>query len=188
MFQNKKAIKIAIFIFVSILVLAATYFIFYYFIETYSTSLDPVSCMLLFGVTPEEFMETEFEFYDETGDFRKKAYIDENGHLVLVLTRWQRKAWRNTEWLSGFSEYPDKQPFSISSDYSELTAYIPTDIDPNGEEYQSILEQAETIVNKMALIRIFDGVPAEYVYTKYSVIDSSTGEVLYTQYVKWMTD
>ena len=158
----------------------------YIFIEDYlGLRLPDQHCMYLFGVSPEEFMNTDFEFYNETGDFRKKAYISENGELMLPLSRYQAQAWKKTEWLSGFSEYPDKKPFSISPDFKELTVYIPSSTDPEGEEYQSILKQVDTIFQKMAVLQLIDGIPTEDVGMQYTVVDEATGEVFGSQYVKW---
>ncbi len=182
--MNKKKI-IAVIIILVVGILVAN--ICYIFIDTYlELYLPPKHCMYLFGVSPEEFMDTYFEFYDETGDLRKRAYIDESGVLTLRLTRYQAQAWKKTEWLSGFSEYPDKEPFSISSDFKELTVYIPHGTDPNGEEYQSIRTQAKTILQKIAVLQSIDGVPDEYVGMEYTVVDEATGEVLTYQYVRWL--
>ena len=104
---------------------------------------------------------------------------------MLPLSRYQAQAWKKTEWLSGFSEYPDKKPFSISSDFKELTVYIPYDADIESAEYQSTLKQVYTIFQKMAVLQVLDGIPEEEVGMQYTVVDEATGEVFWTQYVKW---
>lgn len=180
--NKKKIIAMAIILVVTILAASISYMFIDIGLELY---LPPKHCMYLFGVSPEEFMNTDFEFYDETGDLRKRSYIDESGALILRLTRYQAQMWKKTEWLSGFSEYPDKKPFSISSDFKELTVYLPHGTDPNGEEYQSILTQAKTIFQKMAVLQLIDGVPTEDVGMQYIVVDEETGEVFLSQCVKW---
>lgn len=180
--NRKKIIGIIIIWAVAISALCANYM----FIENYlGIRLPDRHCMDLFGVYPEEFMNTDFEFYKETGDFRKKAHISEDGELMLPLSRYQAQAWKKTEWLSGFSEYPDKKPFSISSDFKKLTVYIPYDADIESAEYQSTLKQVYTIFQKMAVLQVLDGIPEEEVGMQYTVVDEATGEVFWTQYVKW---
>ena len=133
-------------------------------------------------------MNTDFEFYDKTGDLRKRASIDESGLLTLRITRYQAQAWKKTEWLSGFSEYPDKKPVSISSDFKKLTVYMPSGIDPEGEEYKSIITQAEKNFHKMVILQVIDGISAEYVFIEYTVVDEATGEELVHEYVKMSPD
>ena len=160
-----------------------------YFGLTYSSwELPYENCMYLFQVTPEEFMNTEFEFYDETGDFRKTAYINKNGNLVLLLSSKQQKAWINSEWLSGFSEYKDKKPFFVSSDLSELTVYVPPTIDPEGEYYQNIWDQVATIHEKIATIHTLSdalyGTETSYTASlKYTIVAETSGEVIHVEYI-----
>ena len=87
--------------------------------------LSPGLCEALFGVTPEEFFNTDFEFYRETGDLRKNASIDEeDGTLIIILSGKQRKKWRESEWLSPFAEVKNNPKFEISADMSTLTLYL----------------------------------------------------------------
>lgn len=182
--NKKKIIAIIIILVVTILAASISYMFIDIGLELY---LPPKHCMYLFGVSPEEFMNTDFEFYDETGDLRKRSYIDESGALILRLTRYQAQMWKKTEWLSGFSEYPDKKPFSISSDFKELTVYIPSGTDSEGEKFQTIIKQVATIFQKMSVLQLIDGIPAEYVGMEYFVVDEETDEVLTYQYVRWQS-
>ena len=156
----------------------------YLFIPGTTHTWDHTSCNYLFGVTPKEFMEAEFEFYSETGDFRKFAKIDKEGNLLVTLSPIQEYIWKKTEWLSGFSEYPYKEPFVISSDYKKLDLYLPSDIDYSSEYFQSILMDYYTILVKMGTIQRLNGVPDDRVYVELTVINKDTGGIIYKDDVK----
>ncbi len=136
------------------------------------------ACVNLFGVSIQEFMEKEFEFYNETGDFRKNAQVDENGELTITLSKIQMLNWKNTKWLSDFSEYPEKDPFVISSDYKKLDVYISSDTDPESDEYQAILQEGLRIIARLDILQTANGVPDAFSYIEFTVIDKDTGEIL----------
>ena len=127
-------------------------------------------------------MDTEFEFYNETGDFRKHARIDENGKLIFEISKFQELVWK--KWLSNFSEYPEKEPFVISSDYKKLDVYISANITPESNEYQAILQEAQRIAIRMSILQSINGVPDDSIYITYTVIDRDSGEILAQQRCK----
>ena len=159
-------------------------FLLYLFIPGTTHTWDHTSCKYLFGVTPEEFMKTEFEFYSETGDFRKSAKIDKEGNLSVTLSLFQEYRWEKTEWLSGFSEYPDKEPFVISSNYKKLDLYLPSDIDYSSEHCQLILRDYHTILAKMGTMQRLNGVHDDNVYVEFTIINKDTGEIIYSKDIK----
>ena len=139
-------------------------------------NLTPIGCQRLFGISPEEFFDTELEFYDETGDFRPKSRIDENGDLVLVLSPNQQKKWRESEWLSGFPEVVNDSKFEISSDLCTLTYYFPT-VNLEDEEIEPLFM---TILTKMTVIHLLDGKDYREISIQCIEKDPITGEILYS--------
>ena len=139
-------------------------------------NLTPIGCQRLFGISPEEFFDTELEFYDETGDFRPKSRIDENGDLVLVLSPNQQKKWRESEWLSGFPEVVNDSKFEISSDLCTLTYYFPT-VNLEDEEIEPLFM---TILTKMTVIHLLDGKDYREISIQCVEKDPITGEILYS--------
>ena len=69
--------------------------------------VHPDSCLAIFGCTPDEFFDKEFEFYDTVGDLRKQAFVSRQGYLNIFLTRWDMEEWLQTDWLISFNELKD---------------------------------------------------------------------------------
>lgn len=154
-----------------------------YFFGVHQFTVLAANCIVTFGCSPEEFFDKEFDFYETTGDFREKAYIDEDGNLVLCISRKQAKAWRDSEWLSGFPELQDRTDIEISEDFKTLTAYF------SPEEYEADNSQEKdalicSIFDKMAFIQMIDNWPQNKVHITYIEKDSVTGEILWSRDLK----
>lgn len=179
-------IRVGAFILTILLLLGLAYgtvFLFDTITKPYEIHLTKSDCISLFGVTPMNFFDTEFEFYDETGDFRKESNIDEDGNLTLCISQRQRKKWLKTDWLVGFEEQYDKEQFYVSPDYTELKIYVPSDMDATSEEYEKFWSQASTIKIKLTIIHWLNDVPYDQISIKYTEIDASTGDILYDGYI-----
>lgn len=152
--------------------------------NTVEFEFNELGCSLLFECTPSEFFDKEFDFYKETGDFRKKAYIDKNGYLHIILTQKQAKAWRETEWLSSFDKIRDMPHFELSSDYTSLTVYLsPELIEELAQNYQKMdyyQNMIGLIEMKTGIIKTIDGIPREEIHLELIEKDSETGEILYS--------
>ena len=170
--MNKK--KILLFVIIPLVVVCIIALII--FAPTFTMTLSREGCLIIFGVTPEEFLETELEFYSETGDFRTHALVNKNGKLVCSVSRAQLIVWK--KYLSDFSEYPEKEPFVISSDYKKLDVYISSSIAPNSKEYDAIWQEAEKIFTRLWLLQCINFTPSSSTYVTYTVIDKDTGEIL----------
>ena len=86
--------------------------------------------------------------------------------------------------MSDFSEYPDKEPFVVSSVGKKLDVYISGKTTLKSKEYQAIIQEAQKIVIRMSTIQSINGVPTELIYMTYTVIDKDTGEILVQQRYK----
>lgn len=178
-------IRIGAFVLTALLLLGlafGTVLLFDTISKPYEIYLSKSDCVALFGVTPLEFLHTELEFYDETGDFRDESSIDADGNLKLCVSQRQRKKWLKTDWLVGFEEQYDKEQFYVSSDYTEFKIYVPSDMDVTSEEYKKFWSQVSTIKIKLTIIQWLNDVPFDQISFKYTEIDASTGDILYIGY------
>lgn len=183
---KKTLIKIGAFILTLLLLLGlafGTVLLFDSISKPYEIYLTKSDCISLFGVTPLEFLHTELEFYDETGDFREESSLDQDGNLILCISKKQCKKWLKTDWLVGFEKNYDKENFYVSSDYTELKIYVPSDIEAGSEEYKEFWSQVSTIKLKLSIIHWLNETPLEQIRIKYTEIDGSTGEILYDGYI-----
>lgn len=156
------------------------------FIPAFDYTCTPEGCINIFGVSIEEFMNTELEFYDETGDFRKNARIDENGQLIVTLSQYQVYAWKKSDWLSDFSKYPEKEPFVISSDYKKLDIYISSNVLPSSQEYEAITDEADKIILRMGTLQLLDGLEHKDIVVLYTVINKDTDQILYQENIDFV--
>ena len=173
----RKKFFVSIVFFVLALIFLALAIYFGLFEKPMSLDLSDAFCHFLFGTTPSEFFDKEFDFYKETGDFREKSFISEKGNLILVLTPNQQKLWRETEWLTSINNSSSNR-FNVefSADYTVLTVSIPSNL--TEEETTQIWNFLDTATAKAQMIQVLNGTPPEKVYIKYIEKNIETGEVL----------
>lgn len=168
--MRKKAISILI---ISLLVIITLSFIL---INQQRTKyvLPPNISLALFGTEPEDFFTTYREFYDYCEDFRKHAQIDENGNLVLKLTKEQEKAILQycDSGLKSFDELPEVEI---------LDDYLGFKITGNKESITNIIANEYGIftIDEMAFRQMFNGINPKNISVTVTVIESSTNNVLY---------
>ena len=92
------------------------------FLSTGQLVISADECEDVLGCTAEEFFDKELDFYNEVGDFRKRARINKQGDLVLRLTQVQANAWCLS--LQEDVRNAEKQyNIEVSDDYSTITIY-----------------------------------------------------------------
>ena len=173
MTKSKILIRVLITLCLIALILAC-----YFLVSKYSVfSLSGEDCLRLFGCTISEFFDQEFDFYEETGDFRDKSFTCGKDRLVIILSQKQCKAWRQTEWLTCFDNLSDQIQIEVNSEFTELTVswLSLNDLflgDPS-EEYEVI----DTIIKKCLLIQELDRIPADKMCVQYTEKDKDSGTV-----------
>ena len=146
--------------------------------KIYKYSIDPVTCDRLFDCAPAEFFDREFAFYSETGDLRKRAYINENEYLVIRLTPRQEKAWRESEWLSPFREIENKPEIELSEDMKNLTVYYSSD--SSKIEKAEVTEVVNRVLVRIHFINLFYHRSEQESHVVYMEKNRDTGEVMHT--------
>lgn len=111
-------------------------------IFTHDVSFNYDLCVYLFGCTPQEFLDYEFE-YDELNDLRKTARVNKKGELVLFFSRQREKSLLESEWLK--SVYDDFSEYNIVVDPDLKTITLYTS-DAKGDEY---LDEQIRALNKI---------------------------------------
>ena len=141
--------------------------------------VHPDSCLAIFGCTPDEFFDKEFEFYDTVGDLRKQAFVSRRGYLNIFLTRWDMEEWLQTDWLISFNELKDHPYLEVSPDLSTVTLYFSPELDEalnSPEKREEIDLLLELLVTKIGMINDFNNQKTEI---EYIVLDTTTNEVIY---------
>ena len=133
-------------------------------------------CQLFFNVTPKEFLDSTYIFYNYTEDFRSHAYIDENEDLILKLTKYQRETLKNPIWeneIYGFIS-AQKSPYIITSvDYKRVEILC------FQERYSRDLTCVGHSVIQMMINQWLNGVPCENISVEIVLTDGGTGEVVF---------
>lgn len=118
------------------------------FLSTGQLVIPADECEDVLGCTAEEFFDKELDFYNEVGDFRKRARINKQGDLVLRLTQVQANAWCLS--LQEDVRNAEKQyNIEVSDDYSTITIY------GYKETVYRDLVKAQELEAKNVLIRSF---------------------------------
>ncbi|MBE6660036.1 MAG: hypothetical protein E7605_01350 [Ruminococcaceae bacterium] len=141
---NKWRVGIAIVLLVLAAVMLAMGTYMQFFITTLKMSEN--NCEKLFGCTPQEFFELELELYDETRDFRKLAYVDKQGQLVLLLTQDQIDVWLPLLKQDVIDAERRNDNIDISDDCATIT------VSCYNETVYSDVQEAVDITHKMAII------------------------------------
>lgn len=143
-------------------------------------TINDYACTKIFDCTPSEFFDRDLDFYEKTGDFREKSYIDENGSLVLVVTKKQGKLWLKTKWLNSFVELEELVNAQINSDGTKMTIYISPETKKGGEKFDECVELLLIASYKLAIIQTLNGAPIGDVFVELTEIDEN-GQVYHTK-------
>lgn len=137
---------------------------------------SPKTSLAFFGRNPEDFFDTYYDYYDECEDFRERAKINENGNLVVKLSKEQEEVFLKS-CDSQFEELKKIDGVYISDDYDLLT------ITGNREEV------AEIIANELSVLTVFDlanhqlivnKINPEEIFVEFRIIDDNTGKAVYS--------
>ena len=132
---------------------------------------DEYRCYILFGCTPKEFLNGEFDAFNEIGYLCDSAKIDSDGFLIVNFTSEHVTKFRNSDFLTNFDEYEN---IDVSSDFTEITVYGYEDTILDDVDYSVI------IAEKMALIQRMDGIDIDEINILYQIEDGITHDVVYT--------
>lgn len=137
--------------------------------------LPPNISLALFGTEPEDFFTTYRELYDQCEDFRKHAQIDENGNLILKLTRAQEKALLQSE-DSNIEQTKKINGIKISDDYSSII------ISGTEEQISKIIwnEFDLLTISDMANRQLLSGKEPSNISITIKVIEKGTNRVVYS--------
>ncbi len=143
-------------------------------LTTYKFS--PETSLAFFGRIPEEFFDTYYDYYETCEDFRERAEINEDGYLILKLSKEQEDAFLKS-CDSQIEEIKQINGIYISNDYKLL------ELTGNKNEV------AEIIGNEISFLTVFDlanhqliidKINPEEVVVKVRVIDENTGKCVYS--------
>lgn len=141
---------------------------------------NTIACSSLFGCTAEEFFDQEFEFYKETGDFRKNAHINHKGELAIYLTNKQVKKWMESDWFDIFYDAECRPNIEVSPDLKVITVYTSEDMDDNS--FNEMIENFNSILIRIHLINGAKGSREKVLCIEKSI---ETGEELDRLYWAW---
>ena len=163
-------------------VLSIVAFVFTLYNRIEGLCLNEEGCHYLFDCTPEEFFDKEFEFYKYVGDLRGNSYVDGDGRLNLMFSPKQKKAFRESEWLTGFEELDDKSNIVLSADLQSITFYS------YSETYDEDVELLYHVLYKLSAIQLLDGTPQQDICIYLTEIDAVTGETTFSGDVRFDRD
>ena len=106
---------------IHILCILLSIFAIYLGITTDTISMSENLVEEVFGCTPNDFFDTEFDVYDSTKDIHRFAYINSKGELVLFLTEEQKAATLNLPSLKAVKDIFDNPRIDQSENYGKIT-------------------------------------------------------------------
>lgn len=138
-------------------------------------------CGRLFGCTPQDFLDGNFDAVDDIGYLCENAKIDSDGSLILAFTKDHETKFRNSDFLTNFDSYEN---IEVSSDFREVTIY--------GYE-ETILDDFwsfTVIFDKLVLIQQLDGIRLDDINVSYQIKDAVTHDLVYSEswYNGWYND
>lgn len=163
-----------------VILLAILIFIGYFiYLHTLTVvELNTINCNDLFGCTVAQFMDTELDCYDETGDLRKYAIIDQFGtgtFLRLSLPSKVCKRILNTDWIRAAEEIRTAPEISLSEGYKTVTVTV------SAEQYDAFWDANEqtvqTVVSKAMFAQVLQGMEPGRIYVTLKLADADSGEV-----------
>lgn len=130
------------------------------------------ACYYMFGCNAEEFFNQEFDFYEETGDFRKTARIDRDGDLLIKMSKKQERIWMESDWFNAVYDAMGRTDLKVSPDLKVITIHSTENI-----EEESIKEIRSTINSIVVRIHFINGSNGD-TNANITIIDKSieTGE------------
>lgn len=141
--------------------------------------LSTLECNDLFGCTVAEFMDTELDCYEETGDLRKYALIDQfrtSTFLRLSLPRGVCKRILNSDWIRATEEI--QKASEISLDESFKTVTVTVSIDQYDAFWDANEQTVQSVVSKATFAQVIQGMKPGMIYVTLKVVDAESGEVL----------
>ncbi len=139
-------------------------------------------CKPIFGVTAEEFFETEFDYDDYfTDDIRTYSKIDRKGNLILRITEEQRQGIIDFSYDGwdlmgsiGISDMIEDEGIDVAPDLSSVTISCYKD---------DVISKCYTAFVGMSMIpqvQLLNGVEPESITFDLIIKDALTGEVVYS--------
>ena len=137
--------------------------------------LSPACIKYFFTDTAEEFFSTNYSWYNSCEDFRKHAEIDENGNLILHLTKEQEEAHLQT-YNSAVERFKNTHGVDVAEDYSSFT------ITGTEEEVSHILTYyfPITLMFEMKYRQLYSGKSPETITIMINLVNKETGETEYS--------
>lgn len=140
--------------------------------RTLEYTIDEYYCRALFDCTPEEFLDKDMPFYEETGDFREKSYV-KDGQLVLVFTEKQAQLFGVSDWILSCGEVEKFSDIKISDDLKTVTLYIPSGFDINEKN-----TEINKVIAKITLRMLLSGKNTDEIVLTVVIRDRITGAVI----------
>ena len=116
------------------------------------------TCEAIFECNPHEFLNLDLNVNNETKAFRKFAYVDGDGRLVLYLTRSQIDVWVQSM-KQDICDTESEYNIDVSDDFSKLTVY------GYKETVYVDFNAASHISHKMQMVRLLSNGDYSYEFT-----------------------
>lgn len=150
------------------------------FFEMHIYSMHPDLCEHLFDCTPTEFLSADLEGYEKVNNMQKKAYVDEDGWLVLDLTVLQCFQLRYSAWSTPFEELESRPYVEVSDDLKSIILYITPELrEFSNQDWEKLDTDIVSILFKMSFILDEKTLWFENESIIYKEVDSVSGEVLF---------
>lgn len=162
----------------------------YYFIKTpYSYTIPAESAEIVYGCSPEEFLNADLEVFDEIGDLSKNAEITADGDLLIKYTEYQAYRAKNSDWITSFKESDLLSFIDVSEDMRNITIYsIPEMEFYSMDKWLSIQDEIDSMMHKISVYHYLDQVSLDEKIISYQIIESSTGKPLYENSITVVSD
>ena len=153
------------------------------FIDTYFELYIPSHwCVFLFDCDTENFQNLDTELADEVFGLQRKVRLDEDGDLIISLSKFQFNQLKKSDWLTSFKEL-ENTCLEVSADYSTLT------LNASQQIVKELWDSPERINNmiastmyKMYYIQLLDGISIYNTSIQYIAKNIETGETVVTEY------
>ncbi len=155
------------------------------FIDTYFELYIPSTwCNFLFDCDSENFQNTNTDLSDEVFGLQRKVKVDEDGDLIISLSKFQFNQLKKSDWLTSFKEL-ENTCLEVSADYSTLT------LNASQKIVKELWDSPERINNmigsamcKMYYIQLLDGISIYNTSIQYIEKIVETGETVVTEYCR----
>ncbi len=167
--MRDKVLRIKLIILAVIILALLGTVVFCHNTRTLEYTIDEYYCRALFDCTPEEFLNKEMPFYEETGDLREKSFV-KDGQLVLVFTEKQAKLFGVSDWILNCSEVEEFSDIKISDDLKTLTLYVSSGFDINAK-----ITEINKVIAKITLRMLLSGKNEDEIVLTVVIKDRITG-------------